>query len=371
MSRYSPESQFILDCLRSNFQQDQELQIDSCLNWDAILETAFRHRVIPHLFQAMRSQQMPVALREQYDCNALNSLKLAGELKRILAILPVAAIPFKGPVLAFQTYGNLSSRQFDDLDLLINVEDYPLAKVALLENGYALVDRLSPLQESAFLESQHHCQFFNKKLGTILEVHWKIAPKIYSFALSVSDLFERADVINAFGQDVLTLSREDTMLVLSEHGARHYWSRLEWICDIARLCQSELDWQEILDRAKSLGILRSTHLAVSLARDFLGMDVPELHLFAGDKNIHPLAKDVKDRIFEKFIHTDPHIERFYIRSRERKRDKFRYYVYRAVLPTQEDWASIDLPSSLFPLYSLIRPLRLINKYGSEVVKWLR
>jgi hypothetical protein len=314
---------------------------------------------------------MPLTLKEQYDFNALHSLKLTCELKRILAFLPVPAIPFKGPVLALQAYGNVSYRQFDDLDLLINREDFPLAKAALLENGYMIVNELSLRQEAAFLKSQHHCQFMNTKLGTILEVHWQIAPKIYSFGLNVSDLFKRARTIKVFGQEISTFSREDTLLVLSEHGTRHYWSRLAWICDIARLCQSELDWQETLERAGSLGILRATLLAVSLARDFLGTDEPELHSLVADKSIPHLTKEVKDRLFDNFSPTDPRTELFYLRCRERDLDKLRYYIYRAALPTQEDWACIDLPNYLFPFYSLIRPIRLMNRYGSKVVKWLR
>jgi hypothetical protein len=371
MSRYSPENQFILDCLRSHFQPDLELKIDSCLNWDAILESAGRHRVVPHLYQALRSLPIPGALKEQYDFNALHSLKLAGELKRAIAFLPVPVIPFKGPILAFQAYGNVSYRQFDDLDLLIYRNDFPLVKATLLKNGYQIVDKLSPDQEAAFLQSHHHCQFFNVNQGISLEVHWQIAPKIYSFRIDVSDIFYRSVKVSMFGQEISTLSQEDALLVLSEHGTRHYWSRLAWICDIARLCQSELDWQETLDRARSLGILRATLLAVSLAVDVLGAKVPDLSSQVADKSISRLAGEVADRLFSKFSPTDPITELFYVRCRERERDKLRYYIYRATVPTQEDWTYIDLPGYLFPFYGLVRPIRLISMYGSKVVKWLR
>jgi len=373
MTRYSPENQFILDCLRSYFQSDLELKVDyshSSLNWGLILESAGRNRVVPLLYMALGPSQAPIALKKEFDINALQSLKLAAELRTVLAFLDVPAIPFKGPLLAIQAYGNVSYRQFDDLDLLIYREDFPLVKAALLEKGYLMIDKLNAHQEAAFLKSQHHCQFLNSKLGIILEVHWQIAPKIYSFDLNVSDIFERSEKAKVFGQEILTLSREDNLLVLSEHGTRHYWSRLAWICDIAKLCQLELDWDETLNRAGCLGIKRATLLAVSLARDILGASTPDLPSYDVDKAVPLLAKEVEKRLFSKFSPTDPKTELFYIRARERSMDKLRYYIYRAFVPTQEDWTIIDLPVALFPFYSLVRPVRLMNRYGSKVVKWL-
>ena len=374
MTRFSSENQFILDCLRSHFQSNLELEVDyshSSLNWDHILESAGSNRVVPLLYLALGSSQAPRALKEEFDFNALQSLKLAAELRTVLAFLDVPAIPFKGPLLAIQAYGNISYRQFDDLDLLIYREDFPFVKAALIERGYLMIDKLSPHQEAAFLKSRHHCQFLNPERGIVLEVHWQIAPKIYSFGLDISDIFERAEKVKVFGQEILTFSREDTLLALSEHGTRHYWSRLAWVCDIAKLCQLDLDWDETLNRAKCLGIERATLLAVALARDILGANAPNLPSYDVDKAVQPLAREVEKRLFSKFSQTDPKTERFYIRARERRMDRLRYYVYRAFIPTQEDWTCINLPDTLFPFYSLVRPVRLINRYGSKVVKWLR
>lgn len=371
MTQYSHEDQFLLDCLRSHFQPHADLRINSCLDWDYLLDSAGRHRVVPLLYLALRSSQVPRFLKDKFDSNALQSLKLTAELKNILELLDVPAMPFKGPILAVQAYGNVSYRQFDDLDLLILREDFPKVKAALLGNGYLMVDELRPDQEKAFIESHHHCQFYNSTTEVCLEVHWQIAPKIYSFPLKASDLFQRSGRVEVFGQGILTLSPEDTLLLLSEHGTRHYWRRLAWICDVAKLCESELDWAKTMERAKSLGIERATLLAIMLARDILGSKVPDLLSSSTDKAVPLLAKEVEDRLFSSFSPTDPKTELFYIRARERSMDRLRYYAYRATIPTEDDWACIDLPGSLFPFYRLVRPVRLINRYGSKVVKWLR
>lgn len=371
MTKYRPEDQFLLDCLRFHFQSYADLKTDSSLNWDYILHNAARHRVVPLLYLALKAVQTPDALKEEFNRNALHSLGLAAELRRILTFLEVPSIPFKGPTLAALAYGNVSYRQFDDLDLLINKHDFSGAKEALLRNGYSIVNKLNRDQEAAFLKSHHHCQFYNSNSGALLEVHWQIAPQIYSFRLEVPDLFDRAEKVKVFGQEILTLSPEDTLLAISEHGTRHYWSRLAWICDIAKLCESELDWAMTMERARSLGIERAILLAISLAGDILESKVPDLLSSSTDKVVPYLVKEVEDRLFSGFSPTDPNVERFYIRARERSMDKLRYYAYRATIPTEDDLACIDLPGSLFPFYCLMRPIRLINRYGSKVVKWLR
>lgn len=327
--------------------------------------------MVPLLYLALREAQGTGVLAKEFNRSALISLSLSAELRRVLTFLEVPSIPFKGPTLAALAYGNVSNRQFDDLDLLIHRHDFFRIKEALLENGYVAVDELSRDREAAILKSRHHLQFYNSSSRVYLEVHWQIAPKIYSFPLKVSDLFERARNVKLFGQDMLTLSPEDALLVLSEHGTRHYWSRLAWICDVAKLCELELDWTLIFERAKSLGIKRATLLAISLARIILGSRTPGLTSSSTDKAVPVLVKEVEDRLFSRFSPIEPNVELFYIRARERYVDKLRYYAYRASIPTEDDWNCIELPGSLFPLYCLIRPARLINRYGTKVMKWLR
>ena len=46
-----------------------------------------------------------------------------------------------------------------------------------------------------------------------------------------------------------------------------------------------------------------------------------------------------------------------------------YYFRRATTPTVEDWNSTPLPDFLFPLYHLVRPLRLMSHYRLKLWKW--
>jgi hypothetical protein len=46
-----------------------------------------------------------------------------------------------------------------------------------------------------------------------------------------------------------------------------------------------------------------------------------------------------------------------------KRAGWAYSLRLALAPAQDDWLELHLPRPLTPLYVLLRPLRLLRKYG--------
>jgi Uncharacterised nucleotidyltransferase len=79
------------------------------------------------------------ALRHHFQVNALRNVFLAGTLLKLLRLLEahgIAALPYKGPVLAALAYGNVAFRQFGDLDLLVRPQDADRAKALLWAQGY-------------------------------------------------------------------------------------------------------------------------------------------------------------------------------------------------------------------------------------------
>ena len=70
---------------------------------------------------------MPADAREELEgraqANRLRDLELTGELARLLDRFRrdgIAAVPYKGPVLAAQAYGDVALREFVDLDILVH-----------------------------------------------------------------------------------------------------------------------------------------------------------------------------------------------------------------------------------------------------------
>jgi hypothetical protein len=115
-------------------------------DWQRLMDLALRHRVMPLLYERLRT--MPAGaipgdfteeLRRRCIANAGRNEVMTRELVKVLDIMSaqgIRAMPIKGPVLAMLAYGDISRRMFDDLDILLKVEDIEKAAKELLSLGY-------------------------------------------------------------------------------------------------------------------------------------------------------------------------------------------------------------------------------------------
>ena len=58
----------------------------------------------------------------------------------------------------------------------------------------------------------------------------------------------------------------------------------------------------------------------------------------------------------------------YLGMRERLADRLRYCVHTAMSQTAEDWELVPLPRHFFPLYYLLRLVRLTGKHGKRLLE---
>src|ERR1051326_5918676 len=132
-----PQTQLLLCCARATMDPGhasltQEL-LNERIDWQRLLRKARQHHVLPLLCKqlsalgvAMMPEPVLKQLRTIFAANRRRNAFLAGELIRIVEIFErsgIPAIPFKGPALAVEAYGDLSLRQFGDLDIIVPKED--------------------------------------------------------------------------------------------------------------------------------------------------------------------------------------------------------------------------------------------------------
>jgi hypothetical protein len=359
------------------------------IDWAVLIETALRHGVVPLLYRNLRThfrEFVPGAAMDQlqFHSNAigLRSLFLTQELLRLLNLLDahdIPAIPYKGPVLAVSVYKNLSLRQFGDLDILVHPHHVPKAKKLLESQGYGLLEKLTGAQEAAQVQSHPEYRFERKDGQVVVELRWLITAHwqlLSSFPLNPNHLWERCEHISLAGATVRSLLPEDLLLILCVHGASHHWERLLWICDIAELIRAHrgLDLGQVLGQAKRLGSERLVLLALFLAFDLLGADLPEkvVQRVEDDSKVKSLAMQVRKWLFRE---PDAGLElfeeaAFFIGTRERLRDRIPYglfylraFLRTVITPNEKDQALLQLPVSLSFLYYLLRPVRLFYARG--------
>ena len=169
------------------------------------------------------------------------------------------------------------------------------------------------------------------------------------------------------GRRVMTVAAEDSLLILCAHSSKHLWSRLGWICDIANLIKSrnDLNWNEVFQHADGLGSRRMLSVGLLLSIDLLGASVPDpiVAEIRSDTGAVALAREFAARLFEERESRPGIIEtsRLHMRMRERPRDRIIYAVRLSLGTTVGDWTALKIPRSLFFLYYLVRPFRLLGK----------
>ena len=199
------------------------------------------------------------------------------KLMRFFDSVNIEALAFKGPSLAQIAYGDISMRQFGDLDIFIKRQDFHTIDVEMQKRGYT---PLYPIEEytgdKVLFELNNDCPFYNKKRSLSVEIHWDFFRKL---ALSTEKLqpWEKKRTITINGHNITTLSNETHLLYHSLHGSKHLWERFIWIVDIDRFIRNipEIDWKKILHMADELGARKMFLLGPTLAAHYLNTPLPE------------------------------------------------------------------------------------------------
>lgn len=346
--------------------------LSSPIQWKVVLDLAEKHGVQPLLTQAVSklTERVPgevlQTLRQNYQTNLHKSLFLSRELIRILENLSAAGIevmPYKGLALAESLYGDIALRQSGDIDLLIRAADWERVRVAVGELGYTSHINFSKAQEEAYLKSGYECAFDGTAGKNLLEVQWAIQPRFYAVDVEMEGLFQRSVNVTVAGCAMKTPSPEDLFLILALHAAKHLWARQIWICDLARLSQlRSLDWDWIGSRAQGLGVARILRVSLALGEDLLCSQIPgEAEAYLPRDAVAPrLANEIEDYLANDVTLGVESLAyfRWMVRLRERRTDQLRFMNRLIFTAGPGEWAAVQLPKALFPLYRLIRLGRL-------------
>ncbi len=353
---YSAEN-FELDLLLSVARRcasgSPEPVVPNEIDWGRFFALAGRHGLRAHACRILHNA-CPAHWQTWFQANARRNLGLTGELVRVLRVLAeggVIAVPFKGPALAAQAYGDLALRECGDLDVIVRPPDVLRAKALLLRAGYRLCHPFTRAQERAYLHTGCELNFENPA-GICLDLQWRPAPA--HFCVEVPPAAWDRLRPSASGGEVAAFAPEDLLALLCVHGAKHLWRRLIWVCDVAAVARtSGLDWDLLLHRAEEMRAQRMVLLGLCLAADL----------------VHArLANGIADRVSEfrdrrmgrQFLSDDSApvtlADHWFLGGlRERWRDRARYFTRLAFTPAVADWDS----ASRF--YVLARMARLTRR----------
>lgn len=280
------ENQLILHLLRENPLEDKiNPLLDHKIDWDYLIKTASKHFVPQLIFKNIKdnfASKIPedvfTKLKSRYNQNSIRNLSLSGQVIKIIKSLQkqdIDILTYKGMTLAQLAYKNTSLRRFGDIDVFIRKNDFPKIKEALTKLGCRPAWDLTEKQEKAVLKHSYEYPFIVGEINTLLEVHWDFIESFFAFDYNTKSIWERTQTVNIFGKEIPTLSSEDYLIILCSHGSKHFWERLSWICDIARLIENtEIDWDWVIKRANQVGSLRMVWLGLWIAGEVLAAQMP-------------------------------------------------------------------------------------------------
>ncbi|HSD27695.1 MAG TPA: nucleotidyltransferase family protein [Vicinamibacteria bacterium] len=359
------------------------------VDWDSLSALAKRHRVTPlvqrHLArEAADLCPAPVLESMASTARAIATLNmmLTAELAELLPDLEKAGcrpVVIKGPALAVAVYGDLASRPFGDVDIVVEPWTRSRACDLLEHRGYVPSPSVPRQWQEAWRRSTHAQLFEREGSPLVVDLHWELAARGYSYSMRLRDVRSRLERVQTGAAEVWTLGPEDTVLVLCIHGAKHDWAVLSWLVDLAELVRSQpgLDWDAVLLWSRVPGRGRPVQLGLHLAHRVLEAPVPAEVLAQGalDPDVAALVAVVEEafRDSSSASRRGPWAQlvgSVWFRATESGSDRLRHLHEWLLMPRPPDYEWVSLPTWAWPAYYLVRPLRLLLKHSpARLGRW--
>jgi hypothetical protein len=344
-------------------------------DWTDVVDAALHHGVAPALhvlLDGAAPAPVPAAarqlLRDAWRDGAKRALVGSVALRDVLAALRTAgidALPLKGPALAEDLYADPALRPFSDLDILVRQRDAGAALSVLASFGYRLPPPLRKVDARTLAGVTNEVTVEHPERMAV-DVHWQVAAAGYPFRFDPDLLWRSARPLPFHGEPVLAPGREALLLFLCVHAARHAWSRLMWLGDIARIAHAGPDWDAAIRVATEARCMRPLLLGLVLAHEVLDAPVPPaiVDRARAEPALVALAKATTRSFFE-VPDADPRFvaTRFTARLADRLWDKAMCYAA-LLAPTQAELECLALPPAMTGLYYPFRFARLAVKYAA-------
>jgi Uncharacterised nucleotidyltransferase len=340
---------------------------------DALLQTAEQNCIRPRLIAglaAMSWNGMPASaqasLADFRRVHLVRALSAAQQLSRVAEALTAAGVrfaAFKGATLAKQLYGDLSAREYSDIDLIVPKPQVGEAEDVLAALGYCGDgDRAF---RGAFQAYLRQYGFVHPELGVAIDLHWNFSGSHVPFPLDPDEIWDGLEQVPVGYLRVPAVSGANLALLLAGHGTKEGWRSLDWVCDFAMLVhrRPDLDWTAIHRRAEARGCGDSVLLACTVVHRLLDMPVPAaLQRPAVDRRrVRAVAGTLVDELRRHALTPRKTENLSDLELCDTRRDRIGAVLKLAFTRTVGDYQAMPLPPELWRVYHATRPFRLAAK----------
>lgn len=355
---FAIEITLLILCLRGEVSD-----IPAEIDWLALQRLAEENGVLlpAHRWLMELGADLPDSFQRAISAARAAAEGLASELEVLLKALQergIEVIPLKGPALALALYGNAAMRQANDLDLLVRRENFPNAEALLLGLGFAGLGAAG----------DHDRRFVRGEL--LVELHFELASPRY-FPFQIGGIWKRSRASDFRGIPIRVLSANDQVLYLCAHGLKHGFSRLIWILDVARALRgwNDGEYQELVRQAQRQRLLAWLLIGCEVVRTVFPEQLPERLDIAIMRFPRALkrARRAAGVLFpEETMQRDFDYRALYLRAEANPLRRW-LYRFRYLSPTESDEVWARRHRIPLRLMFLLRPFRLMDKFGSARV----
>jgi len=388
-SNLSDDLKFLIACCKLELSEEDTIFILDYISekvgeqYHDLVSLSVRHGILPLVYKTIKDisgkdeSSIPstflAKLKAHYMGISQRNMLMSAELIRVMKLLQknnIKALSFKGPVLSQMAYGDITLRQYGDLDILVDEKEAYKAAGLLESHGFTAPYPLSILKNKTCMRVDSDFALVGNTNNILIEMHWRLFRKNIGHHLTFEQFSKDPKTILINGNAIQTLSPELHLLYLSLHGSKHAWERIEWIVDIDRFIRScDLDdkkFKEIFDLMKAD---RPILIGLLLTHKLFSTPLPQWikEKIEVDSEVDELYQTTIDLLSTGFSNmTEMQRARtiylYQLRFFKNTIEKIKYFFESYLSISRNDCLEFTLPAYLSFLYIFIKPFRVIQKY---------
>nr|WP_228711713.1 nucleotidyltransferase family protein [Arcobacter arenosus] len=343
-------------------------------DWNKFINLSYSHGVFPLVYHTLKEFQDQIPIQVLAKLKSINldiakqNMLMTSELIKVMKLLEenyINAIAFKGPILSQMAYGDITLRQYVDLDILIDEKDLENSISLLNKNNYITDLSMDMLKNKICFKTLKDITMIGKFNGVNIEIHWKLFEDKYNN--EKNNILHKKTFINF--KEILTLSNELNIVYLCLHGSKHMWERIEWIIDIDKICKSQtINWNKLIELINLSNMKKSIYLGFYLSYTYFNTEFPkEIISSFQEYNLKNLEIKVINNINyftsnSNSLYSTRQLMNFQKDLYDSRLDSI-YFIFNTLFKiSTEDCLSFNLNKKLSFLLIILKPFRLIKKY---------
>jgi hypothetical protein len=264
--------------------------------WESLLNLLAPHAILPllywkiktsvHLRQTNPAPKLPPAkiietLQQAYLSGSVRALKAEAALKNAITTLRQAGINYavlKGIAYAYLVYPEPGIRPGSDIDILVDEEQFLLARAALEKGGWRGNKKVFETMRQ--IENEEGFAWGGSQNFPPLDLHWRLHsyPGMLKM-VPTKEYLENCVRVATPSLGFQSLSPDDALLnaIIHQSTIHNQELRLIWICDIACLAKkiTELNrWPAFVGKCSAAGARVAAEKMLSLAQLWTDFSLP-------------------------------------------------------------------------------------------------